>query len=157
MGLTLSTHFQKSRSSTSTRSATIELSSKVLDTHAKLRNTLLHECCHVAAWIIDATSKPPHGSVFKKWAAVAKKSYPDDKDLVVTTCHSYEIQFKFWYECIDMVGCGKRFGRHSRSIDLDTQGCGSCRGRLRLLEPVTRMKKDGTPMKESAYALFIKV
>jgi hypothetical protein len=31
-------------------SARIELSSKVVDTAEKLRATLLHELCHVAAW-----------------------------------------------------------------------------------------------------------
>lgn len=37
------------------RSARVELSTKVLDTPVKLRRTLLHELCHVAAWLL-----PPH-------------------------------------------------------------------------------------------------
>ena len=41
----------------------MELSSKVLDRPDRLRRTLVHELCHVAAWLIDHTSKPPHGSV----------------------------------------------------------------------------------------------
>ena len=33
----------------------MELSAKVVDAPAKLRATLLHELCHVAAWLL-----PPH-------------------------------------------------------------------------------------------------
>lgn len=33
----------------------------------------VHEMCHVAAWLIDHTAKPPHGPAFKAWAARAMK------------------------------------------------------------------------------------
>ena len=79
------------------REATIELSVKVLDCHERLRTvrccfaraamttptvppsltptwgfpqTLLHEMCHAAAWLIDGVSRPPHGRVFKYEAVV---------------------------------------------------------------------------------------
>lgn len=55
---------------------------------AACRRTLCHEMCHVAAWLLDHTSKPPHGAVFKKWADRAMSVYPD---LEVTTCHNYQI------------------------------------------------------------------
>ena len=48
--------------------ARVELSSKVVDSEYKLRNTLAHELCHVAAWVVDHKAKPPHGEHFKKWA-----------------------------------------------------------------------------------------
>jgi len=35
----------------------VELSAKVIDAPAKLRATLLHELCHVAAWLL-----PPHAA-----------------------------------------------------------------------------------------------
>ena len=35
--------------------ASVQLASKVIDTEAKLRATLLHELCHVATWVL-----PPH-------------------------------------------------------------------------------------------------
>lgn len=50
------------------RKAAIELSTKVLDSLPKLRQTLCHEMCHAAAWILDGVSKPPHGATFKRWA-----------------------------------------------------------------------------------------
>ena len=41
----------------------MELSSKVVDCLDRLQRTLAHELCHVAAWLLDHVSKPPHGQV----------------------------------------------------------------------------------------------
>jgi predicted SprT family Zn-dependent metalloprotease len=51
----------------------IELAVKVVDNEKKLRETLLHELCHAAAWIVDHVKKPPHGSHFKYYADKAMK------------------------------------------------------------------------------------
>ncbi|KXS17883.1 hypothetical protein M427DRAFT_96492, partial [Gonapodya prolifera JEL478] len=102
--------------------ARIELSTKVLDTIEKLRSTLVHEMCHAAAWVISHVDKPPHGRVFKSWGAKASRAYPA---IEVTTCHSYEIDYKFKYEC---TGCGKIYGRHSKSINVQVHVCGECKG-----------------------------
>jgi len=133
--------------------ASVELSTKVIDDEGKLRRTLAHELCHAAAWLVDHVAKPPHGDTFRKWADAVTEVYPG---IEVTTCHSYEIAYKYQYKC---TGCAKIYGRHSKSIDLDKQGCGVCRARLELLG--TR-KADGsiTPARAarppSAYALFTK-
>lgn len=74
------------------RHATIELSTKVLDCQERLEATLLHEMVHAAAWIIDSVSNPPHGAAFWKWAKVAMRKVPG---IVVTTTHSYEIEYKY--------------------------------------------------------------
>jgi predicted SprT family Zn-dependent metalloprotease len=42
----------------------IELSIKVVDNEERLRNTLLHEMCHAAAFYIDGERKPPHGNCY---------------------------------------------------------------------------------------------
>ena len=34
----------------------------------------------------------------------------------MSTCHSYDIFFKFRYGC---VACGNEFGRQSKSVDLE--------------------------------------
>lgn len=47
---------------------TIELATKVTDTVEKLRNTLAHELCHIAAWVLSGEIKPPHGNAFKLWS-----------------------------------------------------------------------------------------
>ncbi|TPX43010.1 hypothetical protein SeMB42_g03253 [Synchytrium endobioticum] len=131
------------------RSARVELSCKVLDTQWRLRNTLAHELCHVAAWIIDACNSPPHGAVFKKWGARFEQQYDD---IEVTTLHSYEIAYKYHYQCTNPA-CGKVYGRHSKSIDTTKQVCGVCKSRLSLME---RASKDGTPKAPSKFALFVK-
>jgi DNA-directed RNA polymerase subunit RPC12/RpoP len=59
-------------------------------------------------------------------AAKASVACPD---LVVTTCHNYEIAYKFTYLC---TVCGRKHGRHSKSVDLERHRCGGCGGRLRL-------------------------
>lgn len=86
----------------------------------KLRRTLCHELCHVAAWLIDRSAKPPHGPAFRKWADRAMGRYPD---LEVTTCHNYEIKFAHQWQCVD---CGQEYGRHSNSIDTKSKCCGLC-------------------------------
>jgi SprT-like family len=37
----------------------------VVDSEYRLLNTLVHEMCHAATWLIDNVSKPPHGTQFK--------------------------------------------------------------------------------------------
>lgn len=108
--------------------ARVELSSKVLDNREKLEKTLCHELCHCAAWLIDHTAKPPHGAVFQKWAALAKKRGYGE----VTTCHNYEIFFKFKWQCTNN-DCLQEYGRHSNSLDVNKKVCGRCRGRLQFL------------------------
>jgi predicted SprT family Zn-dependent metalloprotease len=106
------------------RRARIELSVKVVDDADRLYCTLAHEVCHATAWLVDDVARPPHGREFKAWAAVFRRW---DAALGITTCHEYEIQFRFVYTCQE---CGYAYGRHSRSIDVARQLCGKCKGRL---------------------------
>lgn len=108
------------------RIAAIELSEKVVDEPFRLYNTLAHELCHALQWIVDETAKPPHGQHFKSWANQFRRW---DGGLVITTCHEYEIRYKFNYVCAE---CGQVYGRHSRSIDTSKKVCGRCRGMLQL-------------------------
>lgn len=77
--------------------ARIELSCKVVDAESKLRSTLCHEMCHAATWLLDRTSRPPHGPAWKAWAARAMAAYPG---MDVTTCHSYDIFFAHRWQCL---------------------------------------------------------
>jgi predicted SprT family Zn-dependent metalloprotease len=129
------------------RLAIIELSTKVIDDEARLRETLLHELVHAAVWIFEGVSKPPHGADFKRWAKIAMKKCPD---VVVTTTHQYEINYKFTWRCVD-PGCSFIIGRHSRSVDVVRHRCGQCRSKL------IEISSDGAPKKPpSAYNLFVK-
>jgi len=139
----------ETRGTNVTRRAHIELSTKVLDTPEKLRQTLAHELCHVAAWLIDGVSKPPHGPCFQYWGNKFHKIIPD---IIVSVYHNYEINYKHNYVCKD---CQHVFGRHSKSIDTSKSGC-FCGGRLELQD---KFKKDGTPYKPrkiSSWQQFVK-
>lgn len=46
----------------------LELSNRLLSTLPRLRSTLAHEMCHVAAWAIEGDYTTPHGRAFWKWA-----------------------------------------------------------------------------------------
>lgn len=46
--------------------ARITLSTKVLDIPCRLRDTLIHEMCHAAAWIVNQVSDG-HGPYWKSW------------------------------------------------------------------------------------------
>eukprot|EP00049_Salpingoeca_infusionum_P011662 m.203698 g.203698 ORF g.203698 m.203698 type:complete len:364 (-) comp14993_c0_seq2:905-1996(-) len=123
------------------RLAHIELSTKVVDAMERLENTLCHELCHAAAWLIHGVAKPPHGAVFQGLAAKAMRHYPH---LSIKTCHSYEINYKHQYQC-QTAWCLQIYGRHSKSINVKTQRCGKCHGELKLLP---KLKADGTPRKK---------
>ncbi|KAJ1659204.1 hypothetical protein IWQ61_001688 [Dispira simplex] len=119
------------------RKCWIELAIKVVDSVARLQETLLHELCHGAVWMVDG-SRESHGPLFRKWAQRAVRQWPT---IPVTTRHSYDINYKFKYVC-DNSHCGIVYGRHSKSINTTRQVCGKCKGRLLLTnrcgEQVTR-------------------
>ncbi|KAF8588459.1 hypothetical protein K439DRAFT_1384518 [Ramaria rubella] len=114
----------------------IELSSKVVDCDERVRHTLAHEMCHLAVWVLDNDPhERGHGPQFKTWAARVTKARPE---IVISTKHTYEINYKFNWECVE---CGKVYGRHSNSINVEKSACGVCNppGRLKpLFEKRTR-------------------
>jgi predicted SprT family Zn-dependent metalloprotease len=133
------------------RSATIELSEKVVDNEDRLKATLLHEMCHAAAWLLDSERKPPHGPAFWKYADIAQSALPG---IAVSTCHSYAIHKPFKFRCTN-ASCGQEYSRHSKSIDLDAKCCGVCKSKLTF---VGTFNADGTPKKArpvTAFSLFV--
>nr|SVE85421.1 EOG090X0464 [Daphnia pulicaria] len=151
-------HFTKRENGIITFESRIELSVKVVDTPCRLRDTLIHELCHAATWIID-NCRGGHGPVWRKWANQALHTFPELPP--ITRCHNYEISYKFYYNC---VSCKYSAGRHSKSIDTSTHVCPVCRGQLQLSkEPSSRVNenaevkpKDQTPRTPNAFALFVK-
>ncbi|WVQ95199.1 hypothetical protein IAU59_002293 [Kwoniella sp. CBS 9459] len=104
----------------------IELSEKVLTGEKQIINTVAHEMCHLATWIISNDYKNAHGSVFKSWG---RKVMRARNDVEVTTKHSYEIEYKYEWKCGN-ERCGKIYKRHSKSIDTTKHACGACKGKL---------------------------
>lgn len=100
--------------------------------------------------------------------------YGENKEkVVVTTTHSYDIEFKYRWVCAgkrekpmsveELVcglddpegweafvgrladdGCGGTYGRHSKSVDPRTARCGRCEGGM-LVQVKPRPRRQGSP------------
>ncbi|VEN63452.1 unnamed protein product [Callosobruchus maculatus] len=134
----------------------IELASKVLDSPDRLRDTLVHELCHAAAWIINGVSDG-HGKYWKSWAYKAMSTFPELPP--IKRCHDYVLNTKYTYKC---TGCGYSIGRHTKSLDTERKRCGHCYGKFEVL--INKVSKKGesksvpaTPKKgATGFALFVK-
>ncbi|KYN10507.1 Acidic repeat-containing protein [Trachymyrmex cornetzi] len=147
--------FMKGISGTINKSSRIVLATKILDTPDRLRDTLIHEMCHAACWIIDNVSDG-HGVFWTRWATKAIKTFPELPP--IRRCHNYEIKTKYTYKC---TNCGYSIGRHSKSLDIEKKRCGYCYGKFELL--INKITKSGTtvqvqtPKREpTGFALYVK-
>ena len=57
----------------------IFLSIRHLENAQRVRDVLIHEMCHVAAWMIDGNHKAGHGPGWLKWTTLAEMKHPDIK------------------------------------------------------------------------------
>ncbi|GAA6069531.1 germ cell nuclear acidic protein isoform X1, partial [Tachysurus ichikawai] len=128
---------------TGIRYARIELSVKVCDSADRLRDTLVHEMCHAATWLINKV-RDGHGPFWKIYARKATLAHPELP--MVTRCHSYDINYKYQYQC---SRCKNTIGRHSKSLDTQRFVCALCTGQLVLLTPSNT--RGPTP-----FAMFVK-
>ena len=78
----------------------IELSTKVCDRAERLRDTLIHEMCHAAVWVLHSV-REGHGRFWQLYARKAMRVFPELP--IVARCHNYDIHCKFTYRC---TGCG---------------------------------------------------
>ena len=112
-----------------------------------MQTTLLHELCHVAAWIVDGNvGNPPHGPCFQKWVTIVTDTIRPT--IPITTTHKFEIHYKYAWECIN-PSCPVTLLRrhHRRSIDIKRHVCGKCRGPLREVDTTQQEEQsslDGT-------------
>ncbi|XP_056121157.1 germ cell nuclear acidic protein [Rhinichthys klamathensis goyatoka] len=128
---------------TGTRYARIELSDKVCDSADRLRDTLVHELCHAATWLINGV-RDGHGPFWRLYARKAMLAHPELP--MVTRCHSYDINYKYQYQC---NRCENSIGRHSKSLDTTKFVCALCTGQLVLLTP-------SKPRAPAPFASFVK-
>jgi predicted SprT family Zn-dependent metalloprotease len=128
--------------------AAIELAEKVIDDEDRLLNVIAHEFCHLANFMISGVTTQPHGKEFKSWASKCSRAFAH-RNITVTTKHSYDIDFRYIWNCVE---CGTEFKRHSKSIDTERHRCGSCEGRLEQIKP--RPRPRGAP---SEYQKFVQV
>ncbi|KAI1898958.1 hypothetical protein AGOR_G00077740 [Albula goreensis] len=125
------------------RYARIELSEKVCDSADRLRDTLVHEMCHAATWLINGV-RDGHGSFWKLYARKSTLAHPELP--MVTRCHSYDINYKYQYQC---SRCKNTIGRHSKSLDTQRFVCALCTGQLVLLTPAK-------PRAATPFATYVK-
>ncbi|CAM9514624.1 unnamed protein product [Lampetra fluviatilis] len=125
--------------------ARIELSVKVCDNAERLRDTLVHEMCHAATWLING-QRDGHGRLWQLYARTATLVHPELP--TVSRCHTYNITFKYRYEC---TRCKNSIGRHSKSLDTERFVCALCQGRFVLLPPEGR---GSTPVASRALTPF---
>ncbi|KAI0205995.1 hypothetical protein F4808DRAFT_408547 [Astrocystis sublimbata] len=141
--------------STAQHYASIELATKVLSNESDLLNTVAHEFCHLAVFLLHGKPKQAHGVEFKTFGQRVMLSAsgrsdrggggtgkvlktPRDRGISidVTTRHSYEIEYRFVWRCAD---CASEVSRHSRSVDPTRQRCGRCKqGILVQVKPIPR-------------------
>ncbi|KAH7929391.1 hypothetical protein BV22DRAFT_1116952 [Leucogyrophana mollusca] len=115
----------------------IELATKILDCDERIRNTLSHEMCHLACWIINNDPKEGHGRAFKTWAARVTRKRPE---IEISTRHNYEISYPYEWKCEQ---CSKIYGRYSKSIRPDECVCGACK--VGKLIPLFTQRAPRTP------------
>ncbi|XP_078268127.1 germ cell nuclear acidic protein [Rhinoraja longicauda] len=130
------------------RYARIELSEKVCDSAERLRDTLIHELCHAATWLIN-NIRDGHGTIWKHYAHKSELIHPELP--MVQRCHTYQINYKYTYQC---SRCKNMIGRHSKSLDTQRFVCGICKGSMELLSN----SKYTTPAKRelAPFAKFVK-
>jgi len=135
--------------------ASIELATKVLSNESDLLNTVAHEFCHLAVFLLHGKPKLAHGPEFKSYgqrvseAASASSTsttttpklrltMPRERgvEIEVTTRHSYDIEYRYVWRCVE---CAAEIKRYSRSVNPERHGCGSCHGgKLMQVKPVPR-------------------
>ena len=130
--------------------AAIELAEKVIDDEDRLLNVVAHEFCHLATFMVSNIRTNPHGKEFKAWAGKCSKEFAH-RGIEVTTKHSYEIEYKYVWEC---ENCGMQFKRHSKSIDVGKHRCGVCKSKLVQTKPVPRKEGGGGGL--TSYQAFVK-
>ncbi|XP_006868618.1 PREDICTED: acidic repeat-containing protein [Chrysochloris asiatica] len=131
------------------RFAKIQIAVKVCDSADRLRDTLVHEICHAASWLLDGI-RDSHGDMWQYYAKKSNMVHPELPS--ITRCHSYKINYKINYECTQ---CKSRIGRYTRSLNTKFFICAVCKGSLVEL-PLTR--KDGTPIEPHVrpFAKYVK-
>jgi hypothetical protein len=63
----MTSHADGTKTKSHLHHASIELAIKVIDDEAKLVNTLAHEFCHLANFMVSGIMNHPHGKEFKEW------------------------------------------------------------------------------------------
>lgn len=75
------------------------MATKVITSEHRLYNTLAHEFCHLATYIVSGVRDRPHGAEFKAWGRKCDAAFGKEKGVKVTTKHGYEIEWRYLWIC----------------------------------------------------------
>ena len=144
------------------RVARVELATKVIDNESRLRDTLLHELCHVAAWLLNGCGLAGALKCCMLCLCIQhKKSNNKQTNAHFSTytgtphgthfkywaaiaikaypnmtgfdkCHNYAIHKKWRWRCVNET-CGQVVMRHSKSLDVNR-----VRGVISFTHPLTQ-------------------
>jgi len=98
----------------------IVLSTKIIISWERLKQTVLHELCHAAVKYVSQVNDN-HGPFFHKWAIICDIHL----GVLIPTRHTYDIKFKHVYKC---SSCGIDHSRN-RAMDISRKVC-KCRGKI---------------------------
>ncbi len=104
--------------------------------------------------MISGIKDNPHGASFKTWAAKTSRAFKD-RNINVTTKHTYEIASKYIWVCSSPT-CGVEYKRHSKSIDPAKHSCGSCKSKLVQVQPAPRKGCASGEGKMGDYQEYVK-
>ncbi|VDK39107.1 unnamed protein product [Taenia asiatica] len=120
------TSILKRHPSAERREVRIELSGKVCTSAERVRDTLLHEACHAAVWLVHGVNDG-HGRLWRAFVHRANAVFPHLPPITVR--HTYAIDTRFTYRC---TGCFATINRHSKSLDIQKKVCGRCQSQFQL-------------------------
>ncbi|KAJ7651947.1 SprT-like family-domain-containing protein [Mycena polygramma] len=117
----------------------IHLAKKIIDCEGRVRNTLAHEMCHLACWLIDNEINESHGDLFHGWKNRVEGT---DPCIEISIEHTYEISYNFEWQC-ENDDCREVIGRFTNSLDPTKKKCPRCKGTFVPLfdPPTTRMSR----------------
>ncbi|XP_062566615.1 germ cell nuclear acidic protein-like [Saccostrea cucullata] len=146
--------YKKNAKTQDSSSVRVELSTKVCDSPERVRDTLIHELCHAAVWLLHGKNDG-HGPYWRIWAKKANLTHPEIP--IIARCHSYSISTKYTYQCSK---CGYSIGRHSKSLDTSRKVCGFCHGQFILINNRQMSQGSGstpaTPRTPNKFAMYVK-
>ncbi|KAI1724763.1 sprT-like family domain-containing protein [Ditylenchus destructor] len=96
----------------------IELSVEICNSAARVRDVLLHECCHAAVRFIDEDLSEKHGKKWNQWCERAFSAFPSIQP--VSRCHRYEVASRAKSSC---EKCGSKMRKLKKK---DIKICNEC-------------------------------
>ncbi|CAN2391754.1 Germ cell nuclear acidic peptidase [Pristimantis euphronides] len=79
------------------RSCIIDLYGTLCNSAERLIETLVHEMCHAACWIIDGVKFDNHNDLWKSYGEKVTRIHPELPP--VSELHNYHIPYKVHYIC----------------------------------------------------------